>query len=169
MRKRDSVSCLGRAGCRGRTKSRVPGAQAVEKDTHRQRCSLCDQHTFPLPGIFPVVPSGCFSRGRFICRLMRADISCAGCYTHCIDFIQCRCPPIARPASLSPSLEQPDGHRQRSCPLWEDRWLSGQPAWVPARNSTCSSGSLPSSEGRKFLVSAEGFEFGHLALFKELV
>jgi hypothetical protein len=38
---------------------------------------LCEQHMFPLPGIFPSSLNPASRRGRFICRLMRADISCA--------------------------------------------------------------------------------------------
>ena len=40
----------------------VPGAWAVEEDTYCQRFSLCEQHMFPLPGIFSVVLSSHFSR-----------------------------------------------------------------------------------------------------------
>ena len=39
----------------------APGARAVEEDTHCRRFSLCEQHMFLLPGIFPVVLSSRFS------------------------------------------------------------------------------------------------------------
>ena len=39
----------------------APGAWVVEEDTHCRRHSLCEQHMFLLPGIFPVVLSSCFS------------------------------------------------------------------------------------------------------------
>ena len=107
--------------------------------------------------------------GRFIHRLMRADISYAGCYTGCIDLVQHRRQPIAKPISLNPSLETRHCHGWRSSLLCEAQWLSGYPTWVPALNSPALR-ALSSFEERNFLVITEGSEFDdYLALFKELV
>lgn len=90
--------------------------------------------------------------GRFICRLMRADISCAGCYTCCVDLTQCRCQPTAKQVSLNLSVKQLNGHNWRSCLLREARWLSGYPSRIPEQNSACSLGFLLSFK-RSFLLT----------------
>lgn len=82
------------------------------------RCFLCEQHMFPLPGIFPSSLNPASRSGRFICRLMRADISCTACYTCCTELWRGRYPPATEQSPSNTSRRQLRGPNWGSCLLY---------------------------------------------------
>lgn len=106
----------------------APGTRAAEEDTHCWGLSLCEQHMFLLPGIFPVV---LLSHLLWRQIYMQANESwhflC--CLLHLLLWFNAIQVSTNRKASfLSPSLKQRNNQNGRSCLLCEPRWLLGYPA-----------------------------------------